>query len=138
MEQKSWALFRARVYGVLPSKCLEGGVKLKPLTLKEFKRLFCLASELRDRETLHDLETRYRVDDHGAAVLSENNQPAHSVSRSGGFPFLFVCFSLALLFLVGCVTAPRVYRQEQFSSRGEYLRFCDHYFLARRDICVTP
>jgi hypothetical protein len=46
-----------------------------------------------------------------------------------------LCGAIAPLLPTGCASTPMpvspvryVYRQSQFSSRVEYLRFCDHYF----------
>ena len=40
--------------------------------------------------------------------------------------------AIAALVPTGCASTPMptryVYRQSQFSSRVEYLRFCDHYY----------
>jgi len=43
-----------------------------------------------------------------------------------------LCGTIAALLLTDCASRPTptryVYQQSQFSSRVEYLRFCDHYF----------
>lgn len=52
---------------------------------------------------------------------------------------LFIALSLSLFFLAGCAlpkTEPYRVRESQFQTRLEYLRFCDHYYLHRTDICV--
>ena len=43
-----------------------------------------------------------------------------------------LCETIAALLLTDCASTPtptrHVYQQSQFSSRLEYLRFCDHYY----------
>lgn len=52
---------------------------------------------------------------------------------------IFALCLLTLAPLAGCTlpkTEPFRVRQSQFPDRLSYLRYCDHYWLHRTDICV--
>ena len=48
---------------------------------------------------------------------------------------LWVSAWILAAYLIGCGTGTHIYRPSQFASRGEWLRFCNHYFLGRPDLC---
>jgi len=53
---------------------------------------------------------------------------------SAVFAFILLLFTLSACALPK--TEPYRVRESQFQTRLEYLRYCDHYWLARPEICV--